>query len=249
MSHWIPYQLRSLLSRPAGWREGFFESANEKKNDFLVTRFGMGLFERTWTIRGFENALIDSAGNPRFYQELVGRIFENQMMILEEVLSLPLDGILFGDDYADQRGILIGADRWRKYFKPYLARLFERVHRAGKCAMCHMCGSEAEILPDLIDIGLDVYESVQPEAVNNSPYQLKRLYGKDITFWGGLGSQSTVSLGTPAEIKAEVRRLCTQMGKGGGYILSCSKPIQPGTPTDNAVAVIEAFAEQGKVSI
>ena len=104
-------------------------------------------------------------------------------------------------------------------------------------------------ITQLIEIGLDVYQSVQPEAKNNNPYRLKKLYGKDITFWGGLGSQSTIPFGTPSKIKLEVRKLCQEMGKGGGYILDGAKQIQPETPTENAVAVIEAFAEEAGVNI
>jgi len=232
-----------------GWYERALKLINEKKDHFLVTTLGFGLFERTWAIRGFENALMDVVMYPDFYKELIKRIFEQQMALLDKVLTLPIDGIMFSDDFGYQDGIIIGAERWRRYFKPYIAKMYAEVHQAGKYTLHHMCGSQAEILPDLINIGLDVYESVQPEAKNNSPYRLKKLYGNDITFWGGLGSQSTIPFGTPAEIKAEVRKLCKEMGKGGGYILSCAKPIQPGTPTKNVVAVIEAFAEQAGVSI
>ena len=232
-----------------GWYEHALRLIDEKKDYFLVTTIGFGLFERTWAIRGFENALMDAVAHQDFYQELVHKIFEQQMMLLEKVLTLPIDGIFFGDDFGDQRGIIIGAERWRKYFKPYYAKMYAKVHQAGKYTLQHMCGSIAEIIPDLIDIGLDVYESVQPEAKNNSPYRLKKLYGKNITFWGGLGSQSTIPFGTPSEIKSEVRKLCREMGKGGGYILSSAKPIQPDTPIENIVAVIEAFVEQAGVRI
>ena len=229
------------------WQERALQEINENKDHFLTTSFGFGLFERSWTMRGFENALVDAIANEDFYRELVQRIFEQQIMVLDRLLSLPFDGIMFSDDWGHQGGIIIGAARWRKYFKPYMAKLYERVHQAGRYTLNHICGSVSEILPDLIEIGLDVYESVQPEARNNSPYHLKKLYGKEITFWGGLGSQSTIPLGTPSEIKSEIRRLCKEMGKGGGYILSCAKPIQPGTATENVIAVIEAFAEQARI--
>lgn len=232
-----------------GWHERSLELIYEKKGHFTVTTLGFGLFERSWNMRGLENALMDTALHQDFYQELIERIFEQQMALLEKILTLPVDGILLGDDFGDQNGIMIGVERWRKYFKPYLAKMYAKIHRAGKYTLQHMCGSEAEILPDLIDVGLDVYESVQPEARNNSCYELKRLYGKNLTFWGGLGSQSIIPFGAPAEIKLEVKKLCREMGKGGGYILSCAKPIQPETPIENIVAVIEAFAEQAGVSI
>lgn len=232
-----------------GWYKRALELIDEKRDHFLVTTLGFGLFERTWTMRGFENALVDTVAHPDFYQELVEKIFEQQMIVLERVLTLPIDGFMFSDDFGHQDGIMIGAERWRKYFKPYIAKMYAKAHQVGKYTLHHMCGSEAEILPDLINIGLDVYESVQPEAKNNSPYRLKRLYGKNITFWGGLGSQSTVPFGDPSKIKSEVKKLCKEMGKGGGYVLECAKPIQPETPTENIVAMIEAFAEQAGVSI
>ena len=84
----------------------------------------------------------------------------------------------------------------------------------------------------------------QPEAVGMNPYELKRRYGTQITFWGGLGSQSVIPFGTPDQIRTEVARLCREMGRGGGYILSPAKPLQPGTPTENAAAVVEAFLQE-----
>ena len=85
--------------------------------------------------------------------------------------------------------------------------------------------------------------SVQPEAAGMNPYELKKKWGDKITFWGCLGSQSTIPLGTPAEIAGEVRRLRRDMSPGGGFILAPAKPLQPETPTENAVAIVEAFTD------
>jgi uroporphyrinogen decarboxylase len=227
-----------------GWEASTLSLMAAKPGYFWVAQIGFGLFERTWTLRGFDNALMDVSLNPEFYEELAERLAENQMEMVERMLRLPFDGFLFSDDWGYQDGILIGAKRWRKVIKPHMARLYERVHRAGKYTLTHICGSVAEILPDLIEIGLDVYESVQPEAKNNNPYELKRKYGTDITFWGGLGSQSLLPFGTPSGIKSEVAHLCQEMGKGGGYILSPAKAIQPETPVENAAAAVEAFLAQ-----
>jgi len=178
---------------------------------------------------------------------LIARLTEHQMGIVERLLELPVDGILFADDWGYQQGVLVGAERWRRLFKPGLARLYGRAHEAGKFTLTHCCGGIEEILPDLIEIGLDVYQSVQPEPKNNNPYELKRKYGDRITFWGGLGSQSTIPFGTPDEIRAEVARLCREMGRGGGYVLAPAKALQPGTPMENAAAVVEAFLQQAGV--
>jgi uroporphyrinogen decarboxylase len=229
------------------WKERALQAIEDLQGHFMVAGFGFGLFERTWTLRGFNEVLMDAAAEPDFYDELVERIAEHQLAIIERLLELPVDGILFSDDWGYQRGILLGPERWRRFIKPRLARMYARVHAAGKYTLSHCCGSVADILPDIIEIGLDVLESVQPEAMN--PYDLKRLYGKQITFWGGLGSQSTIPFGKPEEIRAEIARLCRAMGRGGGYILGPAKSLQPETPTANAAAVVEAFLGQTRIKL
>jgi uroporphyrinogen decarboxylase len=166
------------------------------------------------------------------------------MAVLAENLKLPVDAVMFGDDWGDQRGVIVGPERWRRFFKARWAKLYDAVHRAGKLVITHCCGNITDIVPDAVEIGLDVLESCQPEAMN--VYELKRRYGRRLTFWGGLGSQSIIPFGTPAAIRREVRRLCRDLGRGGGYILAPAKSLQPETPTANAVAVVEAFTHQGK---
>lgn len=228
------------------WREMALHTIEDRPDHFWVAGYGFGLFERTWTLRGFTEALADAAGDPGFYDALVEAIAEHQLAIIDRLLTLPIDGIMGSDDWGYQQGVLLGPKLWRRYLKPRLARIYERIHAAGKFTLSHCCGSVVDILPDLIEIGLDVLESVQPEARGMNPYELKRTFGDRITFWGGLGSQSTIPFGTPQEIKAEVKRLCREMGRGGGYILAPAKALQPETPTENAAAVVEAFlAETG----
>lgn len=230
--------------------EGFEANAlrliEEQKNSFVVAAYGFGLFERSWVLRGFENVLMDVVANLDFYEELLDKLLVHQLEILERLLLLPVDGIWFFDDWGFQQGVLIGAERWRKLFKPRYEKLYRRTHESGKYVLSHCCGAIEKILPDVIEIGLDVYQSVQPEARNNNPYDLKQKYGDKITFWGGLGSQNMIPFGSPAEIKEEVRHLCRDMSKGGGYILGPAKEIQPETPDVNVAAVVEAFLEQSE---
>ena len=224
------------------WFEQIVQRCKELKGYFTICGTGWGLFERTWTVRGFENALIDSVASPDFYKGLVDAIAAHQREVLERLLPLPVDGVMFSDDWGDQRGVILGPERWRRFIKPRLAEFYEMVHGAGKFTLSHCCGSVSDIMEDIIEIGLDVLESVQPEAMD--PYMLKERFGGRITFWGGLGSQRIIPFGTPDEIKAEVRRLRTGMGQGGGYILAPAKALQPGTPIQNAIAVIEAITER-----
>ena len=230
------------------WRADALHFIDQHNDHFLVAGFGFGLFERTWALRGFNEALMDAAGDPDFYDGLVQRVAAHQMAVIERLLDLPIDGIMFSDDWGYQQGVLLGPDRWRRFLKPRLAEMYERVHAAGKTTLTHCCGSIAAILPDLIEIGLDVYESVQPEAKDSDPYELKRRFGDRITLWGGLGSQSTIPYGTPESIRAEIARLCREMGRGGGYMLAPAKALQPETPTENAAAVLESFLQQAGVA-
>ncbi len=225
-------------------RAAALRECEENADSFLIGHVSRGLFEWSWALRGFTEALMDAAAEPDFYEELLDRLTELYLGFVRVYADMPVDAIMFADDWGDQRGVLLGPDRWRRMLKPRWARLYQAVHDAGKLTMGHCCGSVVDILPDIIEIGLDVLESVQPEARGMNPYELKRRWGEKITFWGGLGSQSTIPFGTPAEIRREVARLCREMGRGGGYILAPAKPLQPETPTANAVALVEAFMHQ-----
>ena len=163
------------------------------------------------------------------------------LALVAECADIPADAIMMGDDWGHQQGVMIGPERWRKYFKPRYARIFDAIHHQGKLAIMHCCGSVADIMGDIIEIGLDVLESVQPEAAGMNPYALKRAWGDKITFWGGLGSQYTIPFAPPDEIRKEIRRLRREMSRGGGYILAPAKPLRVETPTENAVAVVEEF--------
>ena len=98
----------------------------------------------------------------------------------------------------------------------------------------------------MIEIGLDVLESVQPEARGMNPYELKAQFGDRITFWGGLGSQTIIPFGTPVQLREEIHKLASTMRKGGGYILAGAKLLQPETPTKNAAAILEEFIALGE---
>ncbi len=223
------------------WKARARETCATMPHSFRVGNLGWGLFERSWNLRGFENILMDSVTEPDFFEAVLDRLTDLYLAFVEYTADLPIDGILFGDDWGDQRGVTLGPERWRRFLKPRWAKIYAAVRSHGKIVMSHSCGSVAAIIPDLIEIGLDVLESVQPEAAGMNPYELKRAWGDKITFWGCIGSQSLLPLGTPEQIHTEVRRLKREMGRGGGYILAPAKPLQPETPTANAVALVEAF--------
>ena len=221
--------------------EIFIKNCECEKDYFRIIDMGWGIFERTWLMRGFENALTDIIAEPEFYEELLGRITEIYVGMIKACKDIPADGFLFGDDWGDQRGVIVGPNLWRKFIKPCWKKVYDEVHKQSKIVMSHSCGAIHDILDDAIEIGLDVYESVQPEPENMNPYELKKKFGDRITFWGCLGTQSIIPFGTADEVVAEIDKLCNEMGKGGGYILAPTKPLQADTPIENAVAIIERF--------
>ena len=212
----------------------------ESSRFFTIVSTSLCLWQ-SWYLRGFQNTLMDCIAEEDFYAELLERMTELCLALVEECADIPADAIMMGDDWGNQRGVMIGPERWRKYFKPRYAGIFDAIHAQGKLAIMHCCGSAADIMADIIEIGLDVLESVQPEAAGMNPYALKKAWGDKITFWGCLGSQYTIPFATPTEIRQEIRRLRNEMGQGGGYILAPAKPLRTETPTENAVAVVEEF--------
>jgi len=210
---------------------------------FSVVGYGAGLLESAWMIRGYEEFFSDLVLEPTFAHELLDVLTERQLEVIDSLSELTCDAIMVTDDYGDQRGVMIGPQRWREFIKPRLAKIYERIHKTGKMTLHHSCGSVFDIIPDLIDIGLDVLQSLQPEAM--PVYEIKKRYGQHIRLWGGLGTQRLLPFGTPEEVRSEVRTLKQELGKNGGYVFSSSKPIMWDVPVENAVALVEEAIANG----
>ena len=217
-----------------------YEANNEQ---YRIIGMGWGIFEHTWRLRGFENILADMIADEDFYIEATSKLTEIYIETVRACSDIPADAFLFGDDWGDQRGVIFGPERWRKLIKPCWAKIYEEVHKQGKKAIQHSCGSIAEIYDDLIEIGLDCHESVQPEAAGMAPEIIKEKWGSRISFWGCLGSQGILNHGTPSEIKAEINRLAELFKKDGGFVLAPAKPLVAEMDIHRAVAVIEALSE------
>jgi len=216
-------------------------SANNEQ--YRLINIGWGIFEHAWRIRGFEKALMDMLTDEDFYFELTENLTNNYIAMLKTCQDVPADAFMFGDDWGDQSGIIMGANLWRKFLKPCWARIYDEVHRQGKKAIHHSCGSITDIYDDLTEIGLDCHESVQPESHGMRPEVVREKWGKKICFWGCLGSQGILHSGTPAEIQAEIKRLHLLFREEGGYVLAPAKPLVAEMNIYKAVAVVETLAE------
>jgi len=214
----------------------------ENADRFRMYNFGLMFFERAWSLRGMENLLMDMASEPAFVHELFERLMELHLEGLDKILHLPLDSIRFGDDFGAQHGTIMGLRHWRNYLKPRLARMYGKVREAGKIVSIHSCGDNSEILGEMIDMGLQVFNPAQPEA--NDLAALKKKFGSNVTFEGGIGSQVVIPFGTPDQVRQEVRRCRRVLGPGGGLIMQPTKGLRPEAPVENTVAAVETIIEE-----
>ena len=201
------------------------------------------LWERAGFMRGLGDLLLDVAECPGFVAGLLDILCEYILETVRNVRDLPSECLFLSDDYGMQRSLMISPRDWRRLVRPPFQKFVDATHAAGKRAMLHSCGAVTELVPQFIECGLDILHPIQPEAVDISA--LKREYGNDITFCGGISTQKTLPYGTPGEVKDEVRTALEVMARGGGYILEPGITIQGDVPPQNVVALVEARNEFG----
>ncbi len=200
-------------------------------------------------IRGMEQILIDMTAEPeiaeavlanirRFYLAYAGRIFE--------AARGKIDIILTGDDFGSQNGPLVSPEMWVRFLGKGFGDYVSLAKSHGARVMHHTCGSVRQIIPLMIDRGLDVLQSVQPEASDMDPGELKRDFGTRLAFHGGISIQRTLPFGTPEDVRSEVRDRMKALGEGGGYILCTSHNVQADTPIENLDALLSAYREYGR---
>ena len=209
---------------------------NNKDNFTMIA--GGDLWERAVFMRGMQELLLDLHLNPAFVHELLRSIADyilETMRILFEKFNF--DAVFVSDDYGMQNSMMMSPESWREFVKPYLSEIYSFAKANGRAITHHSCGYIYPIIPDLIDIGLDILHPIQPEAMDI--YALKREFGKDLTLNGGVNTQRLLPYGTESEIREEVKRLKDEMGKGGGYILEPGITILADVPQKNMIAMID----------
>ena len=203
------------------------------------------VFEGPWYLRGMDQFLQDLLLNKDFAGQLMDLVMDFHLKAGLKLIETGCDLILAGDDVGLQDRMLISPELFREFIKPRYGYLFGEYKRANpnvKIAT-HICGYVEPIIGDLIDVGVDILNPVQPLAMD--PGELKKKYGKNISFWGAVDDQKVLPLGNPAEVEAEVRLRLEQLGHGGGYILCASHNVQPTTPIDNIRAFYRAYQRYG----
>ena len=219
------------------------KAARDESDKYILVLIYGSHFEKAYFSRGIENFLADMAGEPAFARKLLNKIIEKNLVMLENFLSLPeIDGVLLGSDWGSQIDLLMSPSVWEEMIRPGEQREYDLVHSYGKDVWVHSCGCVEKIIPSLVEIGLDVLNPVQPEAMDIR--KLKEQFGDKLAFWGGISTQQTLPYGTPDEVREEARGVRDILAKGGGYILSPAQSLMGDVPVDNILALLEVAREK-----
>lgn len=213
-----------------------------KKSDayFLCTNCNNYIFMISTYMRGTDKMLIDLVSDKKYAEILIGNIGEFCLEFCKKNLEsigryIDLYGIW--DDFAMQDSLMISPEIWRTFYKPWYKKIIEEAKKYDLLVCFHACGNCTAIIPDLIQMGVDILDPVQVSAKNMELINLKRLFGKDICFHGGIDVQKFLPFATPREIKEEVKRIEELFNGDGGLILGPSHYITADTPIENILAI------------
>lgn len=201
------------------------------------------IFEKAWALRGYEQIMMDMLSNTDLVDTLFDFPFRYHLNMARRLVEMGVDMIWIGDDIGAQHSMLIAPEHWRRFLKDKMAEFIQSLKSVNpdvKVAY-HSDGHIYPIIPDLIEIGLDVLNPIQPGSMD--PSRLKREFGDNLCFWGGVDEQFTLPFGTPGDVRKEVLDRVATLGKKGGYIIGPTHHVQLDTPMENFIAMVKAIEE------
>ena len=236
--------------RIAGLRE-MAQSYRDQGRAVIIKGVLAGIFEMSQRVRGMERLMIDLASDEALACAVLDKMVELKLHFWE--MALPrlgdlVDVVSEADDYATQTSQLISPRMFRKLIKPRLQVLFQRIKQLapGAKLFFHSCGNVRPLLPDFIELGVDILNPVHTRATGMEPVALKRDFGNDMVFWGGgVDTQDVLPHGTPQQVQDDVRRNVEALAPGGGFVFNTVHNIQADVPPENITAMLKALAEFG----
>jgi uroporphyrinogen decarboxylase len=199
-------------------------------------------------LRGMEQIFVDLRRNPELVEAMIAKI-QAYYLDYNERVFVAADGaadiFMMGDDFGMQQGPMMRMEMWQRFFRPGFRRYIEQAHQHGLKVMHHSCGSVRHLMDEFIGAGLDILQSLQPRARDMDLAQLKEAYGQQLCFHGGVDIQQTLPFGTPGQVTEEVQALMAAGKPGGGYIAGTAHNLLPDVPTENIIALLEAYREHG----
>lgn len=224
-----------------------------KKDKIVITKgFCAGLFEMHQRVRGMENAMLDPFLFPTNSDKLIGKLADLKIefwdALLDEVGDV-VDIVGEGDDYGTQQSQLIAPEHFREYYKTHFERILDFIKKKAPNIkiIFHSCGNVRPIIPDLIEMGVDILNPVHITATGMEPFQLKKDFGNDIVFWGGgADTQKVLPTGTLQEVKDDVKRNIDALAPGGGFVFTTVHNIQAEVPPQNIIVMLDTLKVFGK---
>ncbi len=227
--------------RPELYTEARRLVAEHQDEYFIVGVTVTTIFETAWALRGLSRLMTDFVLNPDLAERILDVPFQYHLAAARRLAGIGVDMIWLGDDVGSQKGMMISPAHWRRFLKPRMARFIAElrvINPAIKVAY-HSDGDVSAIVAELIEIGVDVLNPIQPACMD--PAELKRLYGEKLCFWGSIDQQQTLPFGAPEDVRREVRARLETLGRGGGLILGPTHHVQLDTPMENFHAMVDTI--------
>lgn len=233
---------------PDPTRPELYEASAKMIGDFSSDYWIVGvtvttIFETAWALRGLEQMMLDMAMNPDLANHLLDIPYHYHLTAAKKLAEMGVDMIWTGDDVGSQSQMMISPIMWRKFFKPRMAEFISElkaINPAIKVAY-HTDGNVELILPELIEIGIDVLNPIQPASMD--PAKIKQEYGDKLCFWGTVDEQQTLPFGTPEDVANEIRLRLDTVGFDGGLILAPTHHVQLDTPLENFWAMVNTITQ------
>ncbi|HSV31977.1 MAG TPA: uroporphyrinogen decarboxylase family protein [Atribacteraceae bacterium] len=203
------------------------------------------IFEGAWYLRGLDRLLMDLVLNEEKAHQILDIPFHYHREAAKQMVQMGVDGIWLGDDVGTQRGMLISPELWRRYLKPRMAALCHELKtlKPDLQIAYHSDGNILPIIDELIEVGIDVLNPIQPLAMD--PEDLKKRYGKRLSFWGTIDEQHTLPFGNQDDVKRETLKRLRTMAPGGGFLISPTHHVQLDTPVENFLTFLKTVREYG----
>ena len=204
------------------------------------------IFEIAWYLRGLDNLLADMLVDEKMARACLNRSRDLQVKMAENAARAGVDVILFGDDIGTQRGMMMDPELWRQWIKPAekMAISAAKAVNPDVFVFYHSDGNINDVIDDLIEIGVEVLNPVQPECVD--PIAIKEKYGDQLALWGTIGTQTTMPFGTPEDVRRTVQEMIEGAGYDGGLVLAPTHMLEPEVPYENIEAFLRAVKELGQ---
>jgi len=228
--------------------QGMAERVQAIKARGLAVQGGLGFstFDYSWLIRGIDKFMMDMIANPEMTAAIMDRVVAILRGVVRRFVEAGVDIIIWGEDVGTERAMMISPELWRQWIKPRFRSMIETAKTVNPDVITwyHSCGYIEPIIPDLIEIGVEVLNPIQPEAMD--PARIKKLYGDKLAFWGTVSVQRTMPWGSPDDVRAEVKERIETVGAGGGFVLAPAHVLEPEVPWENVLAFVDAAREYGR---